>query len=121
MALRISIPMPATLTGYVLCQAIESSCGSHYWLNDYRTRAQCRNEEGREYVALHIGAPLNDSVEAPVKHSRIGASRIAAALELMLQDSKYAQTAGRVLAGTNDASDADVCLQFAAFGEVIYG
>lgn len=121
MALRISIPMPARLTHFVLCAATESSHGSQYWLADYTNRIQWMRSGNADYIALHIGAPLNDSTEMPVKHSRIGAARIAAALELMLQDARHAQTAGRIIAGTNDAPDADVCLQFAAFGEVIYG
>lgn len=126
MALRISIPMPPRLAHYVLASALESGCGSGYWLNNYATRIQSKAGTGDQrygdYAALHIGAPNKGAeCDIPVKHSRIGASRIAAALELMLQDEKQAERAGRVIAGRFDAPDADVVLQFAAFGEVIYG
>lgn len=122
MALRISIPMPPRLTHYVLASALESSCGSGYWLNDYRSRAQWAGDTANDYVAVHIGAPFKGAeCDVPVKHSRIGAARIVAALELMFTDEKQAERAGRVIAGNFDAPDADVVLQFAAFGEVIYG
>lgn len=125
MALRISIPMPPRLTDYVLASALAASCGSGYWLNDYVSRAQYKDAStlsSPQYVALHIGAPNKGAeCDIPVKHSRIGASRIAAALELMLQDEKQAERAGRVIAGRFDAPDADVVLQFAAFDGVIYG
>jgi len=129
MALRISIPMPPRLTHYVLCAAIESSCGSGYWLCDYATRAQYGRgnnltDARTDYVALHIGAPHKGAeCDIPVKHSRIGAARIARALELMLAcgDHVHVERAGRVIACNFDAPDADVVLQFAAFGELVYG
>ena len=118
MPLSISIPMPPRLTHYMLCAALESSCGSHYWAANYAVREQT-NESG-EYVAVHLGRST-DINDAKVKHSRIGASRIAAALSLMLSLEEHAERAGRVIGGNFYASDADVVLQFAAFGEVIYG
>jgi len=119
MPLSISIPMPPRLTHYMLCAALESSCGSHYWAANYAVREQT-NESG-EYVAVHLGRST-DINDAKVKHSRIGASRIAAALSLMLQSGPlHVKCAARVLANEFDAPDADVVLQFAAFGEVIYG
>lgn len=130
MPLSISIPMPPRLTHYVLCAALESSCGSGYWLNERGHRCQYGEYKGThggaqpgDYVALHIGAPHPGIDADPVKYSRIGASRIAAALSLMLasENKAHAERAGRVIAGDFDAPDADVVLQFAAFGEVIYG
>jgi hypothetical protein len=119
MALRITIPYPPALTDRVLCAALESTYGAHYWLRDYSHRMQYA-AGGNTYVALHIGAHSEGTF--CVKHSRIGASRIAAALELMLQSGPlHVKCAARVLANEFDAPDADVVLQFAAFGEVIYG
>lgn len=114
--LRLSIPMPATLTNRIIMDA-----GCDYWLRDYQTRLQA-NSAGY-WVALHIGAPHDPAECSPVAHSRIGAQRIAHALETMLTSGnvRHAERAGRVLAGLFDAPDADVVLQFAAFGEVIYG
>lgn len=128
MALRISIPMPATLVSDVLCAAIESGTAGAYWLRGFNSRAQRRHDF--EYTALHIGAMLRDDdgkpateYDEPVKHSRIGAARIAHALELMFTkgNTSHAERAGRVLSGNFDAPDADVVLQFAAFEEVVYG
>jgi hypothetical protein len=132
MALTISVPMPPRLAHYVLASALESSYGIGYWNNDYSGRIQYgpakqhpapgRLDVTGDYVALHIGAPNKGAeCDVPVKHSRIGASRIAAALSAMLADEKQAERAGRVIGGNFDAPDADVVLQFAAFGEVIYG
>lgn len=129
MALRITIPMPARLTHYVLSSATNGNYSALYWLNDYSGRLQygARSSADCGYiVALHIGAHRTgpaDAVYPQVKHSRIGAARIAAALEIMLTcgNKAHAERAGRVLAGTFDVPDADVVLQFAAFGEVIYG
>jgi hypothetical protein len=124
MALSINVPMPPRLTHYVLCAALESGYGSGYWLNDYRSRAQWAGDTEGDYVAVHIGAPHKGAeCDVPVKHSRIGASRIAAALALMLASGNkvHAERAGRVIGGDFDAPDADIVLQFAAFGEVIYG
>jgi hypothetical protein len=118
MALRISIPMPPRLTHYVLSAALESSYGAT-WLSEYSgNRSQWA---GPDYVTLHIGEPIDNA--ARPKHSRIGAARIAVALELMLTSGggKHGERAGRVLCNDFDAPDADVVLQFAAFGEVIYG
>lgn len=128
MALRITIPFPPELTDRVLRNALESSYGSGYWLNDRTSLVQWKDaalSSGHEYAVLHIGAPLPGIDAEPVKHSRIGAARIARALEIMLTcgNKGHAERAGRVLAGAFafDAPDADVVLQFAAFGEVIYG
>jgi hypothetical protein len=128
MPLSITVPMPPRLTHRVLCSALESSCGSGYWLQDYVYRCQYGGRSGTDcgyYVALHIGAPHKDADASTerVKHSRIGASRIAAALALMMasENKVHAERAGRVIACAFDAQDADVVLQFAAFGEVVYG
>jgi hypothetical protein len=131
MALSINVPMPSRLTHYVLCAAIEGGSYGASWLRDYSSRVQYGAYKGPhggvqpgDYVALHIGAPYKGAeCDVPVKHSRIGASRIAAALALMLASPNYrhCEAAGRVIGGNFDALDADVVLQFAAFGEVVYG
>lgn len=129
MALRISIPMPARLTHYVLCSALEG--GSNYWLRDYSPRAQCAKhpqDTGSsaygDYAAVHLNMPREGAeCDEPVKHSRIGAARIARGIELALTcgNPNFAKCAARVLAEEYDANDADAILQFAAFEEVIYG
>jgi hypothetical protein len=118
--------MPPRLTHYVLAAALEG--GSNYWLRDYSFRIQSKAGEGDQtygdYAAVHIGAPREGAeCDEPVKHSRIGAARIARGIELALTcgNLNLARCAANVLAGNHDANDADVVLQFAAFGEVIYG
>lgn len=126
MSLYISIPYPPELTHCVLSSALGSSCGA-MWLANYTFREQSKAGVGPDQrygdlVALHVGAPL--CTDTPrVKHGRIGASRIACALEVLLAygEPNLAAIAARVLAGSSDAPDADVVLQVAAFGEVIYG
>lgn len=114
--MKITINVPARLARDILSGA---HCG--YWLDGYEARMR------GDGSGLHIGAPVVDHETESAKRPRayVGAKEIAGALALMLVDKNHniRECAARAIGndGSADGPDMDTVLQFAAYGEAIWG
>lgn len=123
--MKISINVPARLARDIIAQA-----HSRYWLENYAYRVRADGN------GLHLGKPVkgldaddtsrdcSDDVPTPVPRAYIGAAAIAEGLRIMLEAGSGdgpGEAAARILEGTNDGPDADVLLQYAAYGRLIWG
>ncbi len=126
--MKITFEFPEQAALDILTTAFEQ--GSRYWLNNYLVSLARR--EDLIVLSLHIEGIHDEKDEEsnePAKHTKIDAERIAAALSHMLvhPDEDGAWAAAGALAQTDadgcgaDANACDSILQFAVFGELVYG
>lgn len=121
--MRIVINVPARLARDIIAQA-----HSRYWLDNYSYRVRADGN------GLYLGKPVkggeadntreNPGSEVPAPRPYIGAAAIAEGLRIMLEAGSGdgpGEAAARILEGTNDGPDADVLLQYAAYGRLIWG
>ena len=110
----------------ILCTALEG--GSNYWLTDYRPKTEMKQiDEYDNYVGITLLNPSPDEEIAeccePALKDTIELEDIANALTKLASDPEGCKVNGayRFNSEDYDANDADIVLQVAVFGEVIYG
>lgn len=96
---------------------IIETAASDYWLHAYALDWG----QGPDSETLLVTAPRGDfgSFDIAAVYTRVNPSRVAAALGEML--AKRNKSAARWLAGDADGVTNDAILQFAIFGDVVYG
>lgn len=127
--MKITIDIPARLARDIparLARDIIAQAHSHYWLCNYSHRLR---GDGN---GLYIGKPVKGGEAAtgtpvPTPRAYVGAKAIAEGLRIMLDPANPEPSgnapliAARILKGTNDGQDADVLLQYAAYGQLVWG
>ena len=114
------------LIEYILCSAFEG--GITYWANNI----SCKDNKDMKKVGgwkheYLTKTKLKDAVmyihesETEEKHPITKKSIIDALQKMDAPEYKYTKALNRLLYGGWDASDADVLVQTACFGEVVYG
>tara|TARA_Y100001938_G_scaffold149417_1_gene236142 strand:+ start:3445 stop:3837 length:393 start_codon:yes stop_codon:yes gene_type:complete len=114
------------LIEYILCSAFEG--GITYWANNI----SCKDNKDMKKVGgwkheYLTKTKLKDAVmyihesETGEKHPITKKSIIDALQKMDAPEYKYTKALNRLLYGGWDASDADILVQTACFGEVVYG
>ncbi len=117
--MKITIDIPPRIARDVIAAAVESGVYGAFWLRGYDARVRADGN------GLYIGKPIEggDACRDTPQHAPyVGAKRIAQALGKMLMEDnrRHPEIAARVICGNGDASDADIVLQYAAYGEVVW-
>ncbi len=117
---------------YLLATALEQ--GSTYWMEkagrDKRKKPDnFKNTEPGDEHFTHISFPMNvggyitiiETDDGQNKEHILDLAAITMGLDKMAKDKTYAFRFQNIVKDEYDACDADVFLQFAIFGEVLYG
>lgn len=127
--MKITLNVQPRLLRDILASANELGIYGAFWLRNYVTRIR------GDYNGIYIGKPIkgreadddalpSDSVRrTPIPRAYVGAKALAAGLIAALEskNANFAKAAARLLCEDGDASDADIVLQFAAYGKAIWG
>lgn len=123
--MKVTLNIPPRLLRGILIDANESGTYGAFWLRNYDSRIR------GDYSGVYIGAPVkggeadtpNDPENFPNPRAYVGAKALAAGLVAALEskNANFAKAAARVLCEDGDAADADIVLQFAAYGKVVWG
>lgn len=115
--MKITLSIPARLVRDIITQA-----HSRYWLDAYAYRVRTDGN------GLYFGPPIkggeaDGDTRIPAPRPYVGALALAAGIAAALQSDnvRHRETVARVLGGDGDGPDADIVLQFAAFGAVHWG
>lgn len=134
-AVKVEYKLSAKDVSLLLATALEQ--GSRYWMEvagrDQRVKPlNFANTEAADESFTHLSFPMNeggsiriiDLEESDDKKTvsyLLDLHRIQRGFRRMANDKTYAFRFQNIAKGDYDATDADVFLQFAVFGKVIYG
>jgi hypothetical protein len=127
--LRFNVQIDEDTISSVLCSAIESGAGSGYWLKavkviNFDSNLVTFETSFKEYPTYLVALiDREDSGLQIITHDKektafINRQCIMDTLEIMAK--QYAVNFGNILSKDSDAEDADVFLQVACFGKVLY-
>ncbi|QNJ55361.1 hypothetical protein SEA_LITTLEFELLA_50 [Gordonia phage LittleFella] len=126
MYVNVTIPVEITdeLIDHILVTAFDGTYGgSNYWVEEIDI-ARTVTPSGSKWSAASV--VVDDEDEDEKQEVFIDAAKLKAGLGIMLKrDTEFSKRMAKVLVendlGMLDANDADVIVQYAAFGSVVFG
>jgi hypothetical protein len=127
--MEIKLEIPLKRISDMLCSALESSCGSHYWV---QITAEVKPDKLTfhcmdGHVFPHIDYPLNEGGSIVIQdiedesHAPFVLDIDAIQKGLAIMAEKEPRHFGDFLSENDDATTGDVFLQCCVFGETLYG
>lgn len=123
---KISHPISLKDVESLLCSALEG--GSNYWAKIVEEKAPLnfKNTNPSDVKFTHLSYPMNEGGSITIKDDegkkhKLTLAHLRRGLNRLANNKEYASVFANIVNDNADAADADVFLQFALLGEVIYG